>query len=220
VKLQRSKDRAQPASASPCALRRGRQRERAGRSQPARRRTGQGEIGFHSPRELIDVLLWLPIEPWQHTHYGSKMNGAGCDSAAGVLTLQPAVAVEWPTHLSTHVEVLMRFPLLVLATVALLRWPPSARPRSPNRPCQSPSRGLALRGVDTQLRFVSVPPTSACRRPIALRTTESADGLLGLVRLFGSDRAFFYAAAFGRTSMSLDKTKSPPTSKTSGGDEV
>ena len=30
----------------------------------------------------------------------------------------------------------------------------------------------------------------------------------GLVRLFGSDRAFFYAAAFGAgTSMSIDKTK-------------
>ncbi len=30
----------------------------------------------------------------------------------------------------------------------------------------------------------------------------------GLVRLFGTDRAFFYAAAFGAgTSMSLDKTK-------------
>lgn len=34
------------------------------------------------------------------------------------------------------------------------------------------------------------------------------DAFSGLVRLFGSDRAFFYAAAFGAgTSMSLDRTQ-------------
>jgi hypothetical protein len=47
--------------------------------------------------------------------------------------------------------------------------------------------------------------------PEADRTAHDREVLKaysGLVRLFGSDRAFFYAAAFGAgTSMSIDKSK-------------
>lgn len=42
----------------------------------------------------------------------------------------------------------------------------------------------------------------------AAHDREVLKAFSGLVRLFGSDRAFFYAAAFGAgTSMSLDKAK-------------
>ena len=49
--------------------------------------------------------------------------------------------------------------------------------------------------------------------PDAERTAHDREVLKaysGLVRLFGSDRAFFYAAAYGAgTSMSIDKAKCP-----------
>jgi len=42
----------------------------------------------------------------------------------------------------------------------------------------------------------------------AAHDREVLKGYTGIVRLFGADRAFFYAAAFGAgTSMSIDKAK-------------
>ena len=104
----------------------------------------------------------------------------------------------------------MRLPLLVLATAALL-------PLAANSQAPKPDQALSiaeqedLRFEESIRNFGFVSGAAYQCLPETQRTAHDRDVLTafsGLVRLFGSDRAFFYAAAFGAgTSMSLDKTK-------------
>jgi hypothetical protein len=104
----------------------------------------------------------------------------------------------------------MHLPLLVLAIAALL--PLVANSQAP-KPEQVPSIAEQedLRFEESIRNFGFVSGAAYQCLPEAQRTAHDRDVLTafsGLVRLFGSDRAFFYAAAFGAgTSMSVDKTK-------------
>jgi hypothetical protein len=104
----------------------------------------------------------------------------------------------------------MRLPLLVLATAALLPLAAIAQTPKPD-PALSIAEQEDLRFEEAIRNFGFVSGAAYQCLPEADRTAHDREVLTafsGLVRLFGSDRAFFYAAAFGAgTSMSLDKTK-------------
>jgi len=104
----------------------------------------------------------------------------------------------------------MRFPLLVLATVALLPLAAIAQTPKPEQ-ALSIAEQEDLRFEESIRNFGFVSGAAHQCLLEADRTAHDREVLTafsGLVRLFGSDRAFFYAAAFGAgTSMSLDKTK-------------
>jgi len=93
----------------------------------------------------------------------------------------------------------MRFPLLVLATVALLPLAAIAQTPKPEQ-ALSIAEQEDLRFEESIRNFGFVSGAAHQCLPEADRTAHDREVLTafsGLVRLFGSDRAFFYAAAFG-----------------------
>lgn len=104
----------------------------------------------------------------------------------------------------------MRLPLLVISIAALL---PIAAVAQTAKPAPAPSLAEQedLRFEEAIRNFGFVSGAAYQCLPEADRTVHDREVLKaysGLVRLFGSDRAFFYAAAFGAgTSMSIDKSK-------------
>jgi hypothetical protein len=99
----------------------------------------------------------------------------------------------------------MRFRLLVVAVAALLPVLAVAQPK----PAPDDDDDLKFEESIRSFGFVSGAAYQCL--PEADRTAHDREVLKaysGLVRLFGSDRAFFYAAAFGAgTGMSIDKAK-------------
>jgi hypothetical protein len=100
----------------------------------------------------------------------------------------------------------MRLRLLVLAVAALLPVLAAAQPKpAPDDDDDD------LKFEESIRNFGFVSGAAYQCLPEAGRTAHDREVLKaysGLVRLFGSDRAFFYAAAFGAgTSMSIDKAK-------------
>lgn len=104
----------------------------------------------------------------------------------------------------------MRTSLLVLSIAILLPVAALAQTAKP-APAPSLAEQEDLRFEEAIRDFGFVSGAAYQCLPEADRTAHDRQVLTaysGLVRLFGSDRAFFYAAAFGAgTSMSLDKTK-------------
>lgn len=104
----------------------------------------------------------------------------------------------------------MRLPLLVLATAALLPLATTAQTQKPDQ-ALSIAEQEELRFEEAIRNFGFVSGAAYQCLAEADRTAHDREVLTafsGLVRLFGSDRAFFYAAAFGAgTSMSIDKAK-------------
>ena len=108
----------------------------------------------------------------------------------------------------------MRLPLLAFAIAALLPLSAVAQTAKPApAPASSPAEDEDLRFEESIRNFGFVSGAAYQCLPEADRTAHDREVLKafsGLVRLFGSDRAFFYAAAFGAgTSMSVDKAKCP-----------
>jgi hypothetical protein len=108
----------------------------------------------------------------------------------------------------------MRLPLLAVAFVALLPLSAvaqTARPVAAPPPAASSAEDEDLRFEESIRNFGFLSGATYQCLPEADRTAHDREVLKaysGLVRLFGSDRAFFYAAAFGAgTSMSIDKAK-------------
>jgi hypothetical protein len=108
----------------------------------------------------------------------------------------------------------MRLPLLALSIAALLpvaAVAQTAKPVSPPAPAPSLAEQEDLRFEEGIRNFGYVSGAAYQCLPEADRTAHDREVLKafsGLVRLFGSDRAFFFAAAFGAgTSMSIDKSK-------------
>lgn len=108
----------------------------------------------------------------------------------------------------------MRLSFLALAIAALL---PLAAVAQTAKPADAPAPPISL-AEQEELRFEEairnfgfVSGAAYQCLPEADRTAHDREVLKafsGLVRLFGSDRAFFYAAAFGAgISMSIDKAK-------------
>jgi hypothetical protein len=104
----------------------------------------------------------------------------------------------------------MRLPLLAISIAALLPVVTVAQTTTPV-PAPSLLEQEELRFEEAIRNFGFVSGAAYQCLPEADRTAHDREVLKafsGLVRLFGSDRAFFYAAAFGAgTSMSLDRTK-------------
>jgi hypothetical protein len=104
----------------------------------------------------------------------------------------------------------MRLLLSTLAAAALLPLAAVAQTPSSDQ-ALSIAEQEDLRFEESIRNFGFVSGAAYQCLPEADRTAHDRDVLTafsGLVRLFGSDRAFFYAAAFGAgTSMNLDKTK-------------
>jgi hypothetical protein len=104
----------------------------------------------------------------------------------------------------------MRLPLLVLATATLLPLAAIAQTPKPDQ-ALSIAEQEDLRFEESIRNFGFVSGAAYQCLPEADRAAHDREVLTafsGLVRLFGSDRAFFYAAAFGAgTSMSIDKAK-------------
>ena len=108
----------------------------------------------------------------------------------------------------------MRLSFLSLSIAALL---PLAAVAQTAKPADSAAPALSLveqedlRFEEAIRNFGFVSGATYQCLPEADRTAHDREVLKaysGLVRLFGSDRAFFYAAAFGAgTGMSIDKTK-------------
>jgi hypothetical protein len=108
----------------------------------------------------------------------------------------------------------MRLPLLAVSIAALL---PIAATAQTTKPDSAPSQSGSLieqeelRFEEAIRNFGFVSGAAYQCLPESDRTAHDREVLKaysGLVRLFGSDRAFFYAAAFGAgTSMSIDRTK-------------
>ena len=108
----------------------------------------------------------------------------------------------------------MRLALLAFSFAALLpvaALAQTAQNAKPAAPVPSLAEQEDLRFEEAIRGFGFVSGAAYQCLPEADRTAHDREVLTafsGLVRLFGSDRAFFYAAAFGAgTSMSLDKTK-------------
>lgn len=104
----------------------------------------------------------------------------------------------------------MRLPLLALSIAVLLPFTAAAQAPKPGiSPSLVEQEDLKFEEAIRDFGFVSGAAYQCL--PDAERTAHDRQVLTaysGLVRLFGSDRAFFYAAAFGAgTSMSLDKAK-------------
>ena len=104
----------------------------------------------------------------------------------------------------------MRLPLLAISIAVLLPVSAVAQTAKP-APAPSLAEQEDLRFEDAIRDFGFVSGAAYQCLPEVDRTAHDREVLKaysGLVRLFGSDRAYFYAAAFGAgTSMSLDKTK-------------
>jgi hypothetical protein len=104
----------------------------------------------------------------------------------------------------------MRLPILVVVAAVLLPLAAIAQTPKPDQ-ALSIAEQEDLRFEESIRNFGFVSGAAYQCLPEAQRTEHDRDVLTafsGLVRLFGSDRAFFYAAAFGAgTSMSLDKAK-------------
>jgi len=104
----------------------------------------------------------------------------------------------------------MRLPLLAISIAALLPVAAVAQTATP-APAPSLAEQEELRFEEAIRNFGFVSGAAYQCLPEADRTAHDREVLKafsGLVRLFGSDRAFFYAAAFGAgTSMSIDKSK-------------
>lgn len=108
----------------------------------------------------------------------------------------------------------MRLPLLALAIAA---WLPVAAVAQTAKSVATPSPAPSL-AEQEDLRFEEAIRNFGFLSGAAYQCLPEADrtahdrevlkAFSGLVRLFGSDRAFFYAAAFGAgTSMNIDRTK-------------
>ena len=108
----------------------------------------------------------------------------------------------------------MRLSFLAFSIAAML---PLAAGAQTAKPADAPAPAISL-AEQEELRFEEairnfgfVSGAAYQCLPEADRTAHDREVLKafsGLVRLFGSDRAFFYAAAFGAgTGMSIDKTK-------------
>ena len=99
----------------------------------------------------------------------------------------------------------MRFRLFALAVAALLPILAAAQPKSTAEDDDD------LKFEESIRNFGFVSGAAYQCLPEADRNAHDREVLKaysGLVRLFGSDRAFFYAAAFGAgTSMAIDKAK-------------
>lgn len=99
----------------------------------------------------------------------------------------------------------MRFRLSALAVAALLPVLAAAQPKSTAEDDED------LKFEESIRNFGFVSGAAYQCLPEADRNAHDREVLKaysGLVRLFGSDRAFFYAAAFGAgTSMTIDKAK-------------
>lgn len=106
----------------------------------------------------------------------------------------------------------MRLRLLAISVAALIPFAVTAQAAKPAAPA-APSllEQEEERFEDAIRNFGWVSGAAYQCLPEAERAAHDRDVLRaysGLVRLFGSDRAFFYAAAFGAgTSTSLDKAK-------------
>ncbi len=104
----------------------------------------------------------------------------------------------------------MRLPLLAISIVALLPVVAAAQTANP-APAPSLAEQEDQRFEDAIRNFGFLSGAAYQCLPEVDRATHDREVLKaysGLVRLFGSDRAFFYAAAFGAgTSMSIDKKK-------------
>jgi len=98
----------------------------------------------------------------------------------------------------------MRTRLFILALAAFL---PALAFAQPAKPAAGEAEDVQFEESIRNFGFVSGAAYQCL--PEAERTAHDREVLRaysGLVRLFGSDRAFFYAAAFGAgTSMSIDK---------------
>jgi hypothetical protein len=99
----------------------------------------------------------------------------------------------------------MRIHLLALAVAALLPVLSAAQPKP------SPAEDEDVKFEESIRNFGFVSGAAYQCLPEADRVGHDREVLRaysGLVRLFGTDRAFFYAAAFGAgTSMAIDKAK-------------
>jgi hypothetical protein len=106
----------------------------------------------------------------------------------------------------------MRLSLLAVAIAALLPLSAVAQTAKPApAPASSSAEDEDLRFEESIRNFGFLSGAAYQCLPETDRTAHDREVLKaysGLVRLFGSDRAFFYAAAFGAgTSMSIDKAK-------------
>lgn len=108
----------------------------------------------------------------------------------------------------------MRLPLLAISIAALLPLAAvaqTAKPADAAAPALSLAEQEDLRFEEAIRNFGFVSGAAYQCLPEVDRTAHDREVLKaysGLVRLFGSDRAFFYAAAFGAgTGMSIDKSK-------------
>jgi hypothetical protein len=99
----------------------------------------------------------------------------------------------------------MRFRLLALAVAGLLPILAIAQPKP------APAEDEDVKFEESIRNFGFVSGAAYQCLPEADRTGHDREVLKaysGLARLFGTDRAFFYAAAFGAgTSMAIDKAK-------------
>lgn len=104
----------------------------------------------------------------------------------------------------------MRLSLLAISIAALLPVAALAQTTKPE-PVPSLAEQEDQRFDEALRNFGFVSGAAYQCLPDADRSAHDREVLRafsGVVRLFGSDRAFFYAAAFGAgTSMSIDKTK-------------
>lgn len=105
----------------------------------------------------------------------------------------------------------MRLSLLALSIAVLLPVAAVAQTAKPAPAPSSQAEDEDLRFDEGIRNFGFVSGAAYQCLPESERTAHDREVLKaysGLVRLFGSDRAFYYAAAFGAgTSMSLDKAK-------------
>jgi len=106
----------------------------------------------------------------------------------------------------------MQFPRICLLLAALL--PPAVLAQAPQPAVAvSPAEQEDLQFEDAIRDFGYVSGAARQCLPEASRAAHDRDALKafsGLVRLFGSDRAFYYAAAFGAgTSVVPDPAKCP-----------
>jgi hypothetical protein len=101
----------------------------------------------------------------------------------------------------------MRNRLFTLAVAALFPVIACAQPAKPAQPAAVEDEDVKFEESIRNFGFVSGAAYQCL--PEAERTAHDREVLRaysGIVRLFGSDRAFFYAAAFGAgTSMSINK---------------
>jgi hypothetical protein len=108
----------------------------------------------------------------------------------------------------------MRLSFLAASIAALLplaALAQASKPTTPAAPAPSVIEQEEIRFEEAIRNFGFVSGAAYQCLPDADRDAHDRDVLRaysGLVQLFGSDRAFFYAAAFGAgTSMSIDKAK-------------